>query len=133
MEVFRIQRRNYDRFIFPKTKTAVVEFQDPKNAWETLRLKIVDLSPKGLAFYIRESDESYFQKGTLLRDFRFSYERLPITTLAKVVQARGGFYQDGKPVCRVAVTFLKITDSDVQSLTQLISEANARKMELVAF
>jgi hypothetical protein len=132
LKAYRVQRRKALRWILIPEVLVMAEFQNPKSLWETVQMRVIDVSKKGMAFYIPEGDQTSYEKGTLLRDFRFTLRSAAHTVLAQVVQCRQVPSFEGRKVCRVSVIFHKMSEKDSERLARLIVEETKHLMEALS-
>ncbi len=125
-KVFKVQRRQNQRFQIPEGYLLKVQFADPLKLGQKLTRKIYDLSASGVAFIIESGDEPIYLKDLILYEFTFTVKTRTITVEAEVKHVSHLPESSKIRGSKVGVQFRNIKAADAQHLALYVFDESRR-------
>ncbi|MBY0471242.1 PilZ domain-containing protein [bacterium] len=126
-KIYKVQRRNDLRFVFPQNYEMEVQFEDPTAPNNVLTKKIIDLSAGGMALHIEEADHGLYQPGVMLKSMTFIIRGRQIICDGEIrhvaFNSHGGRRVSG---AKIGVLFHKLKAGETQHIAQFIFDESRR-------
>jgi len=125
-KIFKVQRRKFPRFQIPMGYVLKIHFETPFNEGKVTTQKVWDLSAGGLSFCVNSEEQGLFDPGQLLKEMKFVLQTKTICVEAEI--RHKALIQDGpkKGQYKIGVLFKTISKSDIQLITDHVSEESRK-------
>ncbi len=125
-EVFKVQRRQHDRYKIPQGHVMRVEFEADFNPGVVQSKKVIDISAGGIAFSTDEKEVNLYSVGQLLKNFQFTVQLKKICVPAEVRQVKVIPSDFDKTILKVGVVLLKMSEAETSLLSSYVFNENIK-------